>query len=59
MMQLQRLDGVVNSVLETRQVFPGKTDEEFAAWYEEHFMVTERRVLGILRAAELEERACS
>lgn len=59
MMQLQRLDGVVQSVLETRQIRSDLGDAEFAEWFEEHFMVTERRVLGILRAAELEERACS
>jgi hypothetical protein len=50
-MQLQRMDGVVQSVLEVRQVFPEKTDEEFSAWYEEHFRVTQKRVLGILSAA--------
>jgi hypothetical protein len=49
-MPLQRYDGVVTSVLQLRKVFPDKTDEEYAAWYEQHFMVTERRVLGILKA---------
>lgn len=51
MMQLQMLDGVVQSVLQVRGIFRDMTDEEFAAWYEEHFMITERRVLGILEAA--------
>jgi hypothetical protein len=56
-MHLQRYDGVVTSVLQLRKVFPEKTDEEYAAWYEKHFMVTERRVLGILKAdKEMSER---
>lgn len=50
-MPLQRYDGVVNSVLETRKIFERLTDQEFAEWYERHFMITERRVLGILEAA--------
>lgn len=51
MMQLQRMDGVVKSVLETRQIRSDLTDAAFALWYEEHFRVTEKRVIGILAAA--------
>jgi hypothetical protein len=50
MMQLQRMDGVVQSVLEVRQIRSDLNDADFALWYEEHFMVTEQRVLGILAA---------
>lgn len=49
---LQRFDGVVKSILEVRPLFPDKTDTEFAAWYEQKYMITERRVLGILQAAK-------
>lgn len=47
-MPLQTYDGVVKSVLQLRKVFPDKTDEEYAAWFEEHFKITEKRVLFIL-----------
>ncbi|MNY63702.1 hypothetical protein D3C86_2007020 [compost metagenome] len=51
MMQLQQADGVVKSVLEVREIRSELNDADFALWYEEHFMITEQRVLGILAAS--------
>lgn len=52
MNKLQSYDGVVVSVLETREIFERMTDKEFAEWYEGHFKITERRVLFILEKAK-------
>lgn len=51
-MPLQHYDVVVKSVLETRKIFDRMTDQQFAAWYEQKFMITERRVLYILNKAK-------
>jgi hypothetical protein len=51
MMQLQRLDGVVQSVLETREIRSDLGDAEFAEWYEKRYKITVKRVLGILAGA--------
>lgn len=47
-MKLQMVDGVVESIKQIRPIFPEKSDIEFAEWYSNKFMVTEKRVLNIL-----------
>lgn len=53
-MQLQTYDGVVKSVLEVRGIRNDLDDLEFALWFEDRYKITYMRVLGILRAAEVQ-----
>lgn len=54
MNQLQQADGVVKSVLEVRAIMSHMNDLEFSLWYEDRYMITHMRVMGILRAAEVQ-----
>lgn len=46
--RLQHADGVVKSVMDCRQAYSSMNDQKFAAWYEQHQRVPERRTLAIL-----------
>lgn len=48
--KLQRMDGVVKSVLDCRKAYHNLTNRQFAKWYEAHFFVKQARVLAILAA---------
>lgn len=48
-MPLQRLDGIVYSVLELRDIFAHLNDKSYAEWYSARYMVSEERVMNILK----------
>lgn len=54
MNNLQMADGVVESVLEVRGIMSHMGDEDFSLWYEDRYKITYARVMGILKAAEVE-----
>lgn len=52
-MKLQMVDGVVRSIMHTRPIFPELTDEQFAEFYSDKYMITEKRVLKILEVLRI------